>query len=257
MALAMGMFIYSCEKGDDNNISSGEKKKITSNIVEELNSIFGNIESDNASFKLNVQLANENNPFDSVGVKHNEVLSYLNSLELTESTICNSLTEASREFDTRITLNCQEILNVINNGTSKTFDDLGNYKADLLDELLSTDKISENEYSIVNTTIENVYNNNDLNQRIQLLKASEEYTKNSQVLTDTEKGRIQRTFAIYRYSTYYWEVETNKLAGPGADLADASAEHWLLNSGYSPAQDGGDVYVLSGLISLMYFVLGY
>lgn len=26
MALAMGMFIYSCEKGDDNNISSGEKK---------------------------------------------------------------------------------------------------------------------------------------------------------------------------------------------------------------------------------------
>lgn len=260
MALTIGLLIYACNKEDVKNLKRADESK--TNIVEDLNNIFSEIDNDEittkSSLKLNVPLANEHNPFDNVGVQHNEVLRYLRSLELTESTICNSLPAVNKEFQVEITLNCDELLSLIDNGAAKTFDNEGSYKADLLNDLLSKTKISNNEYLVVNTTINAVFNLNNLNQKIALLKASENYARNSPFLTNNEKARIQRTFAIYRYSTFYWEIEDAVAAkGPIASAADAMAEYWASNSPDSPAQDGSDIHAFSGLVSSVFVALGY
>ena len=262
LALTLGMLVYSCIKEEFKNVNGTDQNK--ANVVEDLTKIFNEVENDKvntankSSSKLSVPLANKQNPFNSTGVQHNEALRYLISLELTESNVCSSILSLNKEFGTNININCDEFLSLIQSGANKTFDEQGNYKTDLLDALLNENKISNNEYLVVNTTIENVYDLDNLNQKIALLKASENYTRNSQFLTESEKERIQRTFAIYRYSTYYWEVEEAALAaGPIANLADAMAEYWALNSPDSPAQDGSDVYAIASIVSSVFVALGY
>ena len=262
MALTMGMFIYSCEKENVN--STKNTSHSNNNIVEDLHQIFNEIqgEEDNVNAKsssnLSVPLANKQNPFDNDGLQHNEVLSYIMSLGLDESNVCSSLGLVSKEFQVKIDLSCNELISLINDGSSKTFDDERNYKSVLLNDLLNRGNISENEFQVVNTTIEKVYNLTNLNQKITLLKASENYTRNSQFLTDIEKERIQRTFAIYRYSSFYWEVDAIELAaGPGASAADALMYYWALNSEYSPAQDGKDAYAIAGAVSAAFVILGF
>lgn len=196
-------------------------------------------------------MANEENPYDSIGYKHNEVLKHLLTLELDDTNMCNSLSEGSNEFNIDINLNCQEMLSIIDEGRIKTFDSIGNYQSDFFNQLLSSNKISQNEYYLIDTTIKNTFNESDLNQKIQLLKVSENYTINSQNFNEVEKGRILRTLAIYRYSSYYWGNESARGKNPMVELADAAAEYWAMNSPDSPAQDGGDVYLISGIASLI------
>ena len=262
MALTIGLLIYACNKEDVKQLKRADESK--ANIVEDLNNIFSEIENDRdeittkSSPKLNVPLANKQNPFDNTGVQHNEVLRHLSSLEFTESNVCNSIPAVNKEFEVEININCDELLSIIDNGANKTFDKKGNYKTDLLDDLLSEGKISNNEYIVVNTTVENVYDLDNLNQKIALLKASENYARNSPFLTDIEKERVQRTFAIYRYSTFYWEVEAEKLAaGPIANLADAYATYWAMNSMQSPFQDGASIGIFAGVVSSAFVALGY
>ena len=248
-ALALGMFIYSCSKEVDEKEVSVQNTK-NSNIVQDLNEIFNNVKNNNSSSKLTVQVENEKNPFDYVGQKHNVALAHLMAQNYTDSTFCNSLSEMEREFEVEVNYNCQDILSIIEDGKTETFDSLGNYKTDLFDDLLTNKKIGENEYAIVNTTIENIFGNNNLNERIELLKVAEDYTINSQVLTELEKNRILMTFAVYRYSTYYWEIEESERANPLVDVADALAMYWALHSIDSEVNDAVEAATIATLTSL-------
>jgi hypothetical protein len=247
-AVALGVLIYSCTKeNDDNNVIGKDEK--SNSIVQDLNTIFNNIKNNNSLSKLNVIVENEENPFDNVGVDHNIALAHLMAQNYTDSTFCNSLSEMEREFEVEVNYNCQEVLSIIEDGKIKTFDSLGNYKTDLLDELLKDDKISENEYSIVNTTVESVFASNNLNEKIELLKVAEEYTMNSQILTEVEKFRILSTFAVYRYSSYYWEIEQTERVNPIVAVADALAMYWALHSELSEVNDGVEAGIISTLVS--------
>ncbi len=248
MALGIGVLIYSCSKESDSS-QVNELNGNNVNIAEELNNVFNKVRANNSSSRLMVQVENEENPFDNVGASHNEILGHLMAQEYTDSTICNAISEVEREFNTEIEFNCQEMLSFINEGKNETFDSINNYKTDLFDELYNSNKIGLSEYSIVNTTIENVYSSIDLNEQIELLKVAEEYTISSQSLTEVEKGRILRTFAIYRYSSFYWEIEASDKKHPIVALADALAEYWAMYGDDSPSEDGYTINAISSLVS--------
>lgn len=257
-ALTIGLFFNSCEKVNiDGTRKTDEVKNV---IIEDLNDIFKKIEDKNEynttkSLSISIDsISNEQNPYNEVGVEHNSVLAYIRSLNLNDTNFCKAIPAVNSKFEVNLDLTCKELKLLIQSGTDMTFDKDNNYSSEFLEHLVDKGKISENEFLIVNTTFANVSTLSDLKLRISKIKAIEDYTINTPLLNKEEKGRVLRTFAIYRYTTYYWEVEAGySFSSIGvAEIADAIAEHWALNSLDSPAQDGKDVHIISGIVSAFF-----
>lgn len=222
------------------------------NIENDILNIYKNCENKNLAKKtseLNIQ--NVENPLDSVGILHNEVLDYLLKDGVNRTTLCNKIPAMNVKFNTNINISCQNLYDMCHAGMLKTFDKDGNYKSDLLQDLYITKKISKAEYEIINTTFLNS-NNLMFNNKVQFIKDVEKYTLNCNRLTTQEKNRILRTFAIYRYSSYYWEVSKSNTDefGPISAYADSLAEKYALTHG-EPGfiEDGKDVYAFAGVVS--------
>ena len=223
----------------------------TSNVKADILDIFNSVRKGNSSLKnlADFNIKNLDNPLDSVGFLHNKVLIFIMSDDIDASIICNKIPAVNREFNVDILTDCHNLINLCSDGLNRSIDNEDNFKADLLLSLLNENKISEDEYQIVSTTFL-ISNDLSFNNKINFIKDVERYTITSRDLDNQEKNRILRTFAIYRYSSYYWEIENPQpKRGPVSAYADAMAEHWALNDPESPAQDGKDVYALAGLVS--------
>lgn len=250
MILLIASFVFfACEK--EKGAVSSNNSDINNKIESDVLSIFHSLtKGENNSLKnlddLNIQ--NLNNPFDSVGYLHNEVLSFIIQEDIDESTLCEILPDINTHFGVDISNDCDQWYSLCEDGISNTFDDEGNYKSDMLLNLCNEDKISESEYQIINTTFLNV-GELDINSIIEFIKDVEAYTLENTSLDTEGKNRVLRTFAIYRYSSYYWRVENQQPQGPISALADAIAMHWALTSDDSWAQDGKDVYAIAGTVS--------
>ncbi|MDD2345290.1 MAG: hypothetical protein PHY85_04010 [Bacteroidales bacterium] len=247
----VGIGFAGCKK--DNVVINKDKNDNTSQIKSEVLNIFNNYKK-STTFALKnkgvYNIENKNNPFDYVGYLHNEVLQFIMSADIYESSICDKISKVNMNFRVNIINDCNQLFDLCVDGVFKSFDNDGNFKSDLILNLLYKNRIDKNEYSIINTTFLNV-NDLDFDSKIDFIKDVEEYTTRNSTLNTEQKNRILRTFAIYRYSSYYWEIENPQPIARGSvsSFADACAEYWALNDPDSPAQDGKDVYAFAGVVS--------
>ncbi|PHR47973.1 MAG: hypothetical protein COA32_05430 [Fluviicola sp.] len=255
--LAGGLFT-SCEKeeviGFSPNDSSDE------NLKSELEELFEETrEEHNFSLKssgqLNVPLSNKKNPFDIVGEKHNEALDLIRSQSSSDFDICQLTDLINREYNLNNAFNCSDINNSFDSGKDLFFNG-NNYSSQLFDNLLSNNEISTNERNILNSTTIAVFGANNMNQKIALLKAAENYTRNYPHISEESRDRILTSFAIFRYSSFYWEIEeaddVELACSVCVAAADAYAYYWALNSpdvDDNVIQDNATAYSFSSLVS--------
>ncbi len=250
----VSMFTYSC-----NNYDELDDTTDVSKVASDLQTIFDEIKANKGNVAARtsyVSVANANNPLDSVGELHNDGLDFLIGLSLDESNMCNSLPEINSEFGAHIGLSCNETLSVLDTLVGGALKEDYDYSSEYLENLYITRKISYDEFSVMNTTISNVYDM-DLSQKIESIKAAEKYVIESTVLTTAEKDRVLGSFAVYRYSSFYWENEYTGTwraqdgYGLIGSMVDMMAFYWAsyqsLDS--SAFQDGGDMTLFASNVS--------
>ncbi|MBC9811204.1 hypothetical protein H9Y05_01835 [Crocinitomicaceae bacterium CZZ-1] len=251
---SIGLGILGCKKEGIQNKQDNDSSQIRSDIQKIFNT---HSKDENYHVKSDeVSIENRDNPLDNVGYMHNEVLRFIMSPDINRTIICTKIPEVNRAFKVNVSNDCDKLFRLCEIGVAESFDNEGNFQSNVLRTLLEENKIQENEFQIVSTTF--LYTNDmKFNDKINFIKAVEKYTIQSSDLNSEQKNRVLRTFAIYRYSSHYWENENPQpnAMGPISAFADACAEYWALNSPDSPAQDGKDVYAIAGLVSAVVHVL--
>ena len=255
--LAGGIFT-SCKK--ENVLTTSPNNNYDENLESELEELFLQTKEEHSqnlksSNQLNVPLPNKKNPYDIVGVKHNEALDLIRSQNNSKFDICQLTDLIQREYDVKNAFSCSDISNTFNSGRDMFFNN-NNYSSQLFDNLLDENKISANERNILNSTTSAIFNANNMNQKIALLKASENFTRNYPHISEDARQRILTSFAIFRYSSFYWEIdeadEVELACSVCVAAADAYAYYWALNSpdvDDNVIQDNATAYSFSSLVS--------
>ena len=241
--------ITACNKDNSNSIPGNTAG--VSQVETDVQNIFDTYKNKQKnSSRSTIVVENNNNPLNNSGVEHNVVLDFILASNPNETNFCNQIPLVNTNFGTSISYNCNQLTSLCQSGLSVTFDNSLEYKSDLLLSLLNSSEIDVNEYDLVNTTFLNA-DGLSIEDRIDFIKGVENYTVNSSLFNFNQKNRILRTLAIYRYSSYYWEIENpTATANPTVvAMADAAAEYWAMNSPNSPAQDGKDVNAIAGMVS--------
>jgi len=86
--------------------------------------------------------------------------------------------------------------------------------------------------------------------KIELSKIAETFIFNSSLNIET-KNRLLVTFALYRYSAYFWETNNLYYLPLNYEEVDALGEYIALHDGLNMIQDGKDVYAFAASLSLM------
>lgn len=197
-------------------------------------------------------IANKKNPFDQVGINHNELLSEIRLHETNTVNICDVIGELVRVKGLSLNFTCSEVYNVFMSEESKLINN-GDYSSVLFDELLTNNKISSIEHQIVNTTLQFAFTMGNLTQKIALIKAAENFVANNQSLDQNSKNRILMSFAILKYSSYYWEVieQEELICPPCVSYADAVGIWYAMNGDFPVGiiEDGKDVYAFGSFVS--------
>lgn len=249
--IALLVVVSSCTKFS----YSDQENKITAK--EDLERLFENTIKEESNVHKNAVpslkfLSNNNNPFDEVGIAHNEMLSEIRQQETNTDNICDVIGAIVKDRNLNFEFTCEDAYRTFMSEESKLIDN-GNYSSALFDELLATEKISSLEYQIVNTTLQFVFTIGNLTQKIALIKAAENYTANNMSLDQNSKSRILSSFSILKYSTYYWEVvEQEELICPACvSYADGAAVWYAMNGDFPPGiiEDGKDIYAFGAFVS--------
>lgn len=213
--------------------------------------------------ELNVKsyadIANPMNPYDDAGVIHNEMVT---SIIQTRNNECDSLDFINcinkySDFEIE-NLNVFRLL--INSIYPKIFDAEGTYKGDLVNNLIN---IPELEKATINTFFQNITNYSAVSDKISACINSEKFIIESCDYTKESKERILSCLAIYRYSTYLWDIKLGSSQDKNFknwsniyDVFDAIGEYLALQTDipwdeyHIDIQDGKDVYRFAGMVSL-------
>ena len=141
----------------------------------------------------------------------------------------------------------EEMIKDVNN---KIYDDNFNYKESCVNYLRD---FTDNEKEIINSYFVKVKQIKDLFERIAFSKAAEKEVLNLE-LTNKEKQRILTVFAIYRYSTYYWNTSEKYAYAANCDIVDAIGYYVALYGEwpYGFIEDGKDAYAFAGSFSVLW-----
>jgi hypothetical protein len=230
------------------------------NIERDLQNRFTKIVNDQSlSEKSNFpadSLPNDNNPYDYVGKKHNEVLRFVRSQSKTD--LGELIKDVKTEFsqtDMWSDFDSTDIVTTVNYGISLSFDSQNNFDDDIYDTLLSNSSITSSEKAVLESTANAVFNENDFSKRIALIKSAEDYTKDLSGISDESKRKLLSSLSIKRWSAYYWEIEERiNLACPACvSYVDDSAAIWastnnVFNSG-SASENWDNIWGFAGLAS--------
>jgi hypothetical protein len=199
----------------------------------------------------NQDIAFYDNPFNFQGEKHNQLLQmFFDKIypNVDPTQYANAFVKmASLNID-KPDAAAERILNLLKDIVSKD----GYYNPKFINSLSG---ITQTEKNIVNAYFEKMQQISDLNSRIALSKQAEDFIIKEKELSSQEKANILSTFAIYRYSTYFWnskERQTKYLSN--CDIADAigffiATQTDLLEGTRWEAQDGKDAYAYAGFVS--------
>ncbi|MFO7789553.1 MAG: hypothetical protein ACQES0_00355 [Bacteroidota bacterium] len=194
-------------------------------------------------------IENPKNPYDSVGIKHNVILTEIYS----DSNLNKTLTEVMEIFKNDygvIFLQPESYYAELMESTiERVYFQDGSYNPEYIN---STDSATSTEKQIINDYFETMKETPELEKRIVLTKESESFILNSQLSNDV-KRRILITFTLYRHSTYFWSRFENKSNVIDADLLDAIALYAAFNCDGEYAenfQDGKDCYLFASSFSV-------
>jgi len=195
-------------------------------------------------------IENPKNPYDSIGINHNAVLTEVYS----DSNLNKTLSEVMQIFKDDygvVFLQTESYYAELMESTiNRVYYEDGKYNPEYIN---NTDSITSTEKEIINDYFKTMKEIPELEKRIVLTKESESFILNSQ-LSDEVKKRILTIFSLYRYSTYFWSGFDNKSLVIDADLLDAIAEYAALHvdpeSPYAANfQDGKDVHLFASSFS--------
>ncbi|MDR3047843.1 MAG: hypothetical protein LBU51_09620 [Bacteroidales bacterium] len=113
--------------------------------------------------------------------------------------------------------------------------------------------ISETEKVIINLYFTKMVSIDNLQERIETSKSAENFIVNEKSLSYNEKQRILITFALYRYSTYFWTTEfpSKQNQGGGCDLIDGAGFYIATHGDFPPRyiEDGASAHAYAAFFS--------
>jgi len=250
LLLVSGVIFYSCTK--DKNIKES-KKDIVNEFVETLN-------SSKASFQSkSLEIGYPENPYDSMGIIHNNILEKVNNHNSLNTNIYEAISFLEHIFNKQLDDNfyINEFkkfkLQIIINDTA--------YNTEFINSLTN---ISNEEKGLVNNYFLILLHSKDINEVIYLSKVAELYIINNTNLSSKEKERILSTFAIFRNSSSFWvKINPQKLSSWYNNLmfavADGVARYCIANCIHvncDDFQDGKDVNMYTSTMSIMAYYGG-
>lgn len=239
------IFLSSCSK----NEVSPETKSLNAESV-----IISKIKHAVSIRKQSLTKSNSNNfttyttnPFDYVGESHNDGLNYI---------LSNNYYDSNEEINTNLADYFEEtpiddidnLANYMSGYSSSVMDNNGNYVSDFVDSL----PISNNEKDYLNTYYDILTETETAYDRVELSKVIEDLVIEDEYLTQIERDRLLKCFAIYRYSVSFWDDY-----GSGTTLADRQVNIWdsfgefLAQHGWGDPQDGAGIQFLGTLFSAL------
>ena len=237
---------------------SCEKKE----IVENSNTV-SNIESDFKQFLIDSEkkaseetnktfsISYSKNIYDYEGAKHNEILDYLNKEGvLFNSNISIIMSKMTTSYGLEFKCKPDEFERRTNTIISNVYNRDNSYNSAYINSF----NINNYEKAILNCYFNTMSRIQNTTVRIILSKYAENYIINSN-LSKIEKKRILTAFAVYRYSTYYWNnINLNKSINDVSipDLIDAICTYMAQNveGEYEYMfQDGKDINMYASTMS--------
>lgn len=248
--LSMVVFFCSCSKNEllpqttNSNIESVTIFKIKNALSIRKKSLIKSNPNHNSKYTTN--------PFDYVGELHNDGLNYI---------LSNNYYDSNEEINTNLADYFEEttiedignLADYMSNYSSSVMDNSGNYVSDFVDSL----PISNNEKDYLNTYYDILTETETAYDRVELSKVIEDLVIEDEYLTQTERNRLLKCFAIYRYSVAFWDDY-----GSGTSLSDRQVNIWdsfgeyLAQHGWGDPQDGAGVQFLGTLFSAV-MALGF
>lgn len=172
---------------------------------------------------------NPNNPFDSVGIYHNEILSYLDSLDLLTKENINNITAIKDAVDDWGTANFSQT-NILDTSTMKS----------ITEDVWQGDYLSYIESSNFSDTAKGMLSDlfgtmlsDSLGEIFTYCNASSiivdfEDSVSESRLSGSEKMYLLEIASIYRYSLYYWTDYYEYLDGlNGGQMQTMGIGKWL------------------------------
>lgn len=237
-AAVTGILLTSCNK-EEAILSPADRSP--QNVEKELQEIFAETmqkytSKEKSSGILAVPLENNENPYNDAGINHNSVLKFIHSQKTDDLYELTDLVKSEFPETKNFDFTADDVQNSVDLGFPLTIkNDM--IISDIYDSLVADNKISEKERSILFTTGKAFFDANNINQKIQIVKVAEKYILRSSDISENAEMRMLVSFAILRYSTYYWEIEVGDeiefACAECVEFADESAAVWALHYGYT------------------------
>ncbi len=257
--LIMIVAFASCSKEDLSSTISENKITNTSNnyktLVEDFEQVF------NTEYTINLKENNlryEINPYDSIGFKHNITIDLIFTEGFLSKDISYLLEGLTKHTGLTFT-ESPDFYPIMMKSLAKMvyFSDMS-YNPFFINTIGGN--FPEIEKSVINLFFGNIISIKDPNERIFKSKKAEEFIINSSDFSNESKKRILTTFALYRYSTYYWSDKKNPLGlcMQQCDLIDAIGAYIATHADFPDGvmEDGADVNnYASAFSSIIGFVL--
>jgi len=257
IALAILLFIVSCEKGTITRKYSNYNKEALVNFKNAINE-WRTKKSDNYVGN-SITVYNGNNPMENCGIQHNAQLDSVKLLIGFDSlSLANLLSYYANNYQINTLVSESEIINRMNYLQNNIVTDNGYYQSSFVDNLIG---ISEEEKEVLNSYFSALKSVENLEERIEYSKYLEGVILSSN-FEKVAKNRMLRTFSIFRYSTFYWDnywlMQAGTQNGGGmTDLVDALAEYWATHGDHEVGvfEDGASVNLYASMVSLSYEII--
>ncbi|MDR1346070.1 MAG: hypothetical protein LBK03_05150 [Bacteroidales bacterium] len=241
MVIASGIIFYACEKSTNkiNPIGEDFEKVLNKNYAL-------------ADAAISVSFAD--NPYDYQGEKHNQLLQkFFDEIyqKIDSAQYARAYVEMASLPISDPDAAAERILGLKDDIISKE-----GYNSKFINSLSG---ISETEKQIVNLYFKQMQKLPDLNSRIALSKEAESFILQEKGLSPEEKEEILSAFAIYRYSTWFWDSMESQLVGSVSnyDIYDAigfyiATKTILLDDDPDwDIQDGKDAHAYASFVSMV------
>ncbi|MDR1113002.1 MAG: hypothetical protein LBL18_04500 [Bacteroidales bacterium] len=239
MVIASGIIFYACEK------STNKINPIGENFGKVLN-------RSHALADAEISVSFADNPYDYQGEKHNQLLQkFFDEIypKIDSTQYAQAYVKMASLPISDPDVAAERILSLKDDIISKE-----GYNSKFINSLSG---VSETEKQIVNLYFEQMQKIPELNGRIALSKEAESFILQEKGLSPEEKEEILSAFAIYRYSTWFWDNMGNQVKSPMriCEIADAIglyiANKTDLLDGEKDINDAKDAYAHASLVSMI------
>jgi hypothetical protein len=254
------IILSSCNKNEEsakttnNNISMEETINNFNNVLKKASSSIKN------NPQKDIIVSNENNPYDNNGALHNNILEYLDENNYLSGELPQLIEAITEETNIVFTEDPEFYIDLIDTLNSLIYNENGSYNEAFVNSAIIG--IPNIEKSTLNNFFDYISSIDDLNERIIVSKAAEDFVLESDEYNADTKKRLLTSFAIFRYSTFFWNDKYSEtyVSMRQCDFIDAFGEFIAQNVEFPVGviEDGSDVYRYAALFSAITGnVLGY